>query len=114
MRKSNLILAALCALAANGCFTTTVRSGLPRGNTPLEADNRWHSGFIGGTAEASGPYDLTRICPEGWSEITTKTSVPNGVVQLVTGGIYDPQTIHVTCAANVPATHAAAPVKAVH
>lgn len=100
-------------LFLNGCWSTTVRSGLPAGETKLEADERWHSGFVGGTQEASGPYDIRRICPEGWSEIKTETSFANGLVDVFTASLYNPQTITITCArtnqvakAEVPAARA--------
>ncbi|MBK8994642.1 MAG: hypothetical protein IPM35_02675 [Myxococcales bacterium] len=99
MTALKLMLVTGLALAATGCYSTTVRSGLPAGTTPMEVDDRWHSGFVGGTSEASGPYDMERICPEGWSEIETETSFANGLVELATVGVYNPQTVKVTCAA---------------
>ena len=86
------------ALALNGCYSTTLRSGLPAGETKTEADMRWHSGFLGGTQEARGPYDVGELCPHGWSEIKTETSFANGFVELVSAHVYNPQTITVTCA----------------
>jgi Bor protein len=102
MKKITLLFAAACALTVGGCYTTTLRSGLPPGRTPLDADKRWHSGFLGGTQEASGPYDVDRLCPEGWSEIKTETSFANGIVELFSVSVYNPQTIEVTCAAPAP------------
>jgi hypothetical protein len=102
VKKHSLLLVVLGAVALSGCYSTTVRSGKPAGVTPLEADERWHSGFLGGTQEASGPYDLEKICPNGWSEIRTETSFANGVVDIFTVGVYNPQTIRVTCAAEKP------------
>lgn len=97
--KCGPAMAVMCsALALNGCYTTTLRSGLPPGETKTEADMRWHSGFLGGTQEASGPYDVGALCPNGWSEIKTETSFANGFVELVSVHVYNPQTITVTCA----------------
>ena len=59
-----------------------------------------------GTQEASGPYDVEKMCPDGWAEIKTETSFANGLVDVVTLNIYNPQTIEVTCAAT-PAARAA-------
>jgi hypothetical protein len=101
MRKQLLVL--FVALAATGCYTTTMRSGKPVGEAPLAADDRWHSGFLGGTQEASGPYDLSQLCPDGWAEIRTKTSFGNGLVELLTVGVYNPQTVDVKCAAKTQA-----------
>lgn len=92
-------VAALALLAATGCYTTTIRSGLPAGRSPVGHDDRWHHGFVGGIGEASGPYDLNRICPHGWSEITTQTTFLTGLVTLVAGYWYTPQNVTIVCAA---------------
>jgi len=107
-RKLCTVVLAL-GLTTAGCFTTHVRSGLPEGHAPVEGRERWHSGFVLGVAEASGPYDLAHLCPQGWAEITTETSFWNGVVDLVTSGIYNPQTITVRCAALPPPPPGAPP-----
>lgn len=106
MTRHKLLLLVLTTVALSGCYSTTIHSGKAAGETPLEADERWHSGFLGGTQEASGPYDLDKICPNGWSEIRTKTSFANGVVDFFSAGIYNPQTVKVTCAAEEPGKRA--------
>lgn len=83
----------------SGCYTTTVRSGAPAAPPRIEYDGKWHHGLVVGLAELSGPYDLSRICPEGWAEIKTETSFVQGLVEAVTGGIYAPQTVTVRCVA---------------
>jgi hypothetical protein len=90
---------ATAALATAGCYTTTLQSGLPSAPPTVEYDNKWHSGVVLGIAELSGPYDLQKVCPNGWSEIKTETSFVNGFVELVTSGIYTPQSVTVRCAA---------------
>lgn len=89
----------VAALAATGCWRMTVRNDKPVGETPIEYDGKWHSGLVFGLAELSGPYDLSKICPRGWSEIHTETTFVNGLVQAVTSNIYSPQTVTVRCAA---------------
>jgi hypothetical protein len=101
--SSRCALIAAAALLSFGCYTTTVRSGKPPATATIEYDERWHHGFVWGIAEVSGPYDLNRACPQGWAEIETETSFVNGLVELVTGGIYSPQTVTVRCARPVPA-----------
>jgi len=99
MKHSKIILMLAAGLVASGCYTTTVSSGKPAAEAPLEADQHWHLGFLGGTEEASGPYDLDKICPNGWSEIRTETSFANGLVEFMSMHIYSPQTVDVKCAA---------------
>ena len=90
----------LSALALSACYTTTSRSGLPRADKPpIAYDEKWHSGVVVGTGEVSGPYDLPEICPNGWAEIKTETSFPNWFAEIVTAGVYSPQTISIVCAA---------------
>jgi hypothetical protein len=107
----HLLFVALGALALSGCYTTTLKSGRPAGESPMEADDRWHNGFVGGTSEASGPYRLEQLCPHGWSEIKTHTSFGNGLLEVVTLSLYNPQTIDVRCAAE-PETTAKAEIDA--
>ena len=102
MKSSTKVAAgAIGALVMSGCYTTTVRSGLPPAPPTIEYDAKWHSGLVVGIAELSGPYDLRKICPNGWADIRTETSFVNGVVELVTSGIYSPQSITVRCT-NLP------------
>jgi hypothetical protein len=89
---------ALTALLLPGCFTTSVYSGKPGVPAGIEYDEKWHHGVAWGIAELSGPYDLEEVCPNGWSEIKTETSFVNGFVDVVTRGIYAPQTVTVRCA----------------
>jgi hypothetical protein len=98
MKWVTLLAVMSSAIALGGCYSTTLRSGLPAGETKMEVDEHWHSGFVGGTQEASGPYDVSELCPQGWSEIKTETSFANGLVELMSLHIYNPQTITVTCA----------------
>jgi hypothetical protein len=83
-----------------GCYTTTLRSGLVASPASVAFDDRWHHGLFWGLAELSGPYDLKRICPEGWAEVETETSFINGLLHYLTSGVYASQTISVRCAAH--------------
>ncbi|HEX2677210.1 MAG TPA: hypothetical protein VHM19_11235 [Polyangiales bacterium] len=113
MTKRSKLLLCAATLLASGCYTTTIRSGLPEVPKPsVEYDERWHHGAVLGIAEISGPYDLTKICPRGWARISTKTSFVNGFVDLITGGLYNPQTVTVVCAA-VPEQQSLLPAEAV-
>lgn len=76
----------------------TVSNGRPVGQTPIDYDNKWHSGVVFGLAELSGPYDLSKICPHGWSVIHTETPFVQGFVQWITANLYNPQGVTITCA----------------
>jgi hypothetical protein len=95
MKRILLIL----ALVSMGCWKMTIRNDNPVGQAPIEYDNKWHHGFLLGMVEVSGPYDLSKVCPQGWSEIHTETPFLQGLVQVFTGIIYNPQGVTVRCAA---------------
>jgi hypothetical protein len=96
MKNSLIVL--IVAVFTSGCYTTTLRSGKPVGEPADDADGHWHSGFLTGGLDASGDYELKKLCPDGWAEIETETSVLNEVVELVTYRVYAPQTVTVRCA----------------
>ena len=94
--------ALLLVVGCSGCFDTTVRSGLPPGKVPDAYEERWQSGWALGAIETGDPYALAQICPDGWAEIETSTNPVQGLVSLVTYGVYTPQSVTVVCAAERP------------
>ena len=89
----------LLAVLLTGCWRMTVRNGNPVGETPIDFDNKWHSGVVYGLAELTGPYDVSKVCPRGWAEIHTETPFPQGLVQVLTFNLYNPQGVTIRCAA---------------
>ncbi len=106
--RRGALMVAFAATAA-GCYTTTIRSGSAPAAPTVEYDEKWHHGFVWGIAEVSGPYDLQKVCPNGWAEITTETSFLNGLVDAVTYGIYSPQTVTIRCTAGASPAASAVP-----
>ncbi len=100
MSLPRLVCGLLCALSLSGCYRTSVYSGLPPAEPAEGLSERWHSGWLLGAIESSGPHDLARACPAGWSVIETHTDASQGLVTLITLGIYAPQTVTVVCAAD--------------
>jgi hypothetical protein len=68
-------------LLCGGCYTTVISSGQASHKTAVAYDERWHSGFIGGTLEHHGDYNLDQACSPGWSSVETETSFLNGLVE---------------------------------
>jgi len=95
MKRLLLVLAVLATV----CWRMTVRNGNPVGETPIDFDNKWHSGVVYGLAELTGPYDVSKVCPRGWAEIHTETPFPQGLVQVLTFNLYNPQGVTIRCAA---------------
>lgn len=94
----HVMLALLAAACLGGCYTTTIRSGKPAAPAKIDFDGHWHHGILWGTAELSGPYDLSKVCPHGWAEITTEESFVNGFLNLITYSLYSPQSVTIRCA----------------
>lgn len=92
------MLSLLAAACLGGCYTTTIRSGKPAAPAKIDFDGHWHHGILWGTAELSGPYDLSKVCPHGWAEITTEESFVNGFLNLITYSLYSPQSVTIRCA----------------
>jgi hypothetical protein len=108
MKKLRLCLTLGAMIFTSGCYTTTLSNGKPVGQVAAEADDTWHSGVLTGGVDVSGDYELKKLCPDGWAEIRTETSVANEVVELLTWRVYAPQTVRVKCAAKAPEKSAAA------
>jgi hypothetical protein len=87
------------AFSCTSCAPTIVRTGLPAGRVPELYDERWHHGFVFGLADASGAYEIEKICPRGWSEMRVETPVGLGIIQVATLGLYTPSRVTIVCAA---------------
>jgi hypothetical protein len=94
-----LALVIVAGLLSSGCFRTVVRSGHPPDAAPGAYDQRWHSGFVAGLVETSGPHPLDEVCPGGWAEVRTETDPLHSFANIVTTTIYSPQSVTVVCAA---------------
>ena len=96
MKAKALCLGAL--FACLGCAATTIRSG----RAPLDLapgyDERWHSAFLWGVIPVSGPYDMGKICPQGWSQVTVARDPFTLLAGLLTLFIYTPARITIVCA----------------
>jgi hypothetical protein len=95
-----LCVAALAAASAgsSACYRTAVHSGLPPGDVAPGTQDAWHSGFLFGLVETSGPHQLAELCERGWSEIKTQVDPLAAATTIVTLGLYTPQRVTVVCA----------------
>jgi hypothetical protein len=99
-----LSFARVCALGLlsgllGGCFEASIHSGRPPGDVPRSHDHRWHHGFLLGALESSAAYDLSAICPRGWSEVHSESDSLQVFLAIFTLGIYTPQNVTIVCAA---------------
>jgi hypothetical protein len=96
-RALGMLLFAL-AIGGVGCATTTVRSGRPPLDAAAGYDERWSSALFWGVIAAQDPYDLARICPDGWSEVTVGRDPFTLLIGLSTLFIYSPSRVTIVCA----------------
>ena len=101
-----LLLAGLAPLA--GCYHAVIDTGKPSTGT-VTIDQDWATGWAWGLVPPD-KVDSASKCPAGVSRVETQLSFLNGLVGVVTLGIYTPMQINVTCAM---AGNAAAPTRSI-
>ena len=89
-------LLTLGALMASGCYHATIETGKPP--APETIDKQWASSFVFGLVPPS-TVESAQKCPNGVAKVETQQTFLNGLVYLLTFGIYSPMAIKVTCAA---------------
>lgn len=88
------IFLASCLLLT-GCYQARMTTGKEPSNTVVEKG--WAPSFIYGLVPAR--VDVSQECPNGIASAERKFSFPNLLVNTLTLGIYLPQSVTVTCAA---------------
>jgi hypothetical protein len=86
------------AVALLGCAETRLYSGRPPGDAAAGFDARFHDAYLFGTVDGEGPYDLSRICPRGWSEIRIAPDFFSAVLSVTTLFVYTPNRLTIVCA----------------
>ncbi len=86
---------ALVMVALSGCYHATIETGLPPSNETVE--EAWAASWIGGLVPPS-TVETAAECPDGAARVETKLSFLNGFVAVLTGGIFTPMHVTVTCA----------------
>jgi len=94
MRYLAPVFLASCLLLT-GCYQARMTTGKQPSNTVVEKG--WTSSFIYGLVPAR--VDVSSECPNGIASAERTFSFPNMLVNTLTLGIYLPQSVTVTCAA---------------
>ena len=84
------------ALAASGCYHATIETGLAP--SPETVEVPWAASWIVGLVPPK-TVETAQQCPNGVAVVETKQSFLNGLVGVLTAGIFTPMHITVTCAA---------------
>lgn len=95
-RRSALatMLVTVGAVATSGCFHTEIETGLAPG--AVGYSEQWEDAWLIGAVPAQ--VDATQACEGPWSMVRTRQSLLNGIVTVLTIGIYAPHEVEVTCA----------------
>ena len=96
IRMRRVVIGLGLVIVTAGCYehTFTVGQGAPMGPVVYqEWQNQWLGGLIG-----DRDHDIGQLCPSGNATIHDEQSFLNGLVQVLTGGIYSPTTVTIRCA----------------
>ena len=92
---------------ATGCFHVNYVTNRPPAAAP--AYDAWHTDVVWGLVEVSDPVDVATVCPNGYARIESQLTFVQGLLQYITIGIYNPQSVTITCASAHAETPAPVP-----
>jgi hypothetical protein len=93
---SRIAILLVGALLSQGCYHATIETGSTP--SPETIDKQWATSFVYGLVPPS-TVETAQKCPSGVAKVETQQSFLNGVVAILTFGIFTPMAIKVTCAA---------------
>ncbi len=96
MRKLALPCLIVFGLLFSGCYGAKVTTGLEEGSKTV---TKRHTGFINGLVMQGMPVSGKNQCPNGVAAVKTELTFMDGIFANLTGGLYSPMTVSVTCAA---------------
>ncbi|UCF19769.1 MAG: Bor family protein [Gemmatimonadota bacterium] len=91
---ASLALIALLPVMA-ACFHSIVDTGLTPGAVGYHG--KWETAWLVGLIPAE--VDAEAVCEGPWARVETQQSFLNGLVSILTIGIYSPHEVEVVCAA---------------
>jgi hypothetical protein len=91
---ASLALTMLLLISA-GCYHSIIETGLEPG--PTGYYEKWETAWLIGLVPAE--VDAEGVCGGPWARVETQQSFLNGLVTLLTLGIYAPHEVEVVCAA---------------
>jgi hypothetical protein len=102
-----IVVAVSCLIASAGCYHATIETGATPSTETIEQGfaSSWVYGLVPPSTVATAAK-----CTHGVAKVETQLSFVNGLVGVLTLGIYTPMSIKVTCAATsvstLPSAHA--------
>ena len=86
----------LAALLLAGCYHVTVVTSTMPTSGATKIDKEWQNSFIYGLVPPP-ELNVKDQCPQGVGMVETERSFLNGLVDLLTWGIYTPMHTTITC-----------------
>jgi hypothetical protein len=90
-----IVAALAAAIVLAGCYRVTVVTQAAPSTTIV--DKPWQNSFVEGIVPPP-ELNVREQCPRGVAKVMTQRSFLNGVVDILTWGIYTPLQVTVTCA----------------
>lgn len=98
MKAKSIIVTAVLLVSLSACYKHVYRTGLPAAGRP--AYSAWHHSFIAGLITTSSDINLSSLCPSGVAEINDEMTFLNGLVAILTEGLWTPTHVEVFCSAS--------------
>jgi hypothetical protein len=93
---SRAVAVSALLLVSAGCYHSIIETGLEPGETAYH--EKWETAWLVGLIPAE--VDAFAVCGGRWARVETQQSFLNGLVSLLTLGIYSPHEVEVVCAAS--------------
>lgn len=85
----------VAATILGGCYHATVDTGITPG--PTQVEDEWASSWVGGLVPPDAVDGESECGGAGVARVETQQSFLNGVVSVLTLGVFTPMEISVTC-----------------
>lgn len=95
MRVVSRLFVPVSAVLLSGCYHAVIDTGREPNGTTITRP--WAASFIGGLVPPP-VVETAQKCPAGVAKVETQQSFLNLLAQGLTGGLYSPMTITVSCA----------------
>lgn len=96
MSEFKVVLLTGVVLVSGGCYHATIETGATPSNQVIEQP--WAASWISGLVPPK-TVETASQCPNGVARVETQQTFLNGLVGVLTFGIFTPMDIKVTCAA---------------
>lgn len=91
------VMLGLLLVGASGCYKHVFNVGSGAQSAPV-AEEEWRHHWLWGLVSPDNVLELSEVCSSENATIEAEQHFLNGLVAVLTGGIYSPTTVRVRCA----------------